>query len=252
MRSGNLLIVKRAVTGLLKNPWGFISGLGMSLFFLAVYSAGIGGIGFLPQFENGGYTAFILPLIIISLSIGSTGSAGQALNRDIQSGYFYRLYLTPVLRITFVAAPVMADMISMAVGTSIILIIGFFLKVPFAFGFLSFAGVVILAMLLAVALSGISAGLTVLTENLQAAQITGVVVFSMMFLSTTFLPFDMITSSWMKMTARINPLTYILEGMRFLLAGSSYIYFISGFMISLLLALISLVFAYNCTRKSLM
>ena len=74
----------------------------------------------------------------------------------------------------------------------------------------------------------------------------------MMFLSTTFLPFDMITSSWMKMTAGINPLTYILEGMRFLLAGSSYIYFISGFLISLLLALISLVFAYNCTRKSLM
>ena len=58
----------------------------MSLFFLLVYNAGIGGIGDMEAFGTGGYLSFVFPITIISLAMGSSSGAGQTLNADMQSG----------------------------------------------------------------------------------------------------------------------------------------------------------------------
>ncbi len=67
MRNPGMLIVGRALRRLISNPAPLLSGLGMSAFFLFVYDAAIGGIGFLPEFGGAGYMAFLLPMGVISL-----------------------------------------------------------------------------------------------------------------------------------------------------------------------------------------
>lgn len=252
MNNPGILVVKRALRGIIKNPGVYLSGLGMSLFFVVVYNAGIGGIEFLPQFENGGYLAFILPVGIISLGFGSSGGAGQALYRDMQSGYFYRLYLSPVPRASFVFAPIFADAVAIMAETAIILAAGYMFGVPFSHGMLSVIALVSLSLLWGVMLSGFSVGLIIRSGNPQSSQMIVMIAFTLMFLSTTFLPYDMITAGWFKTVLWINPITYLLEGMRFLLSGSSKLmFFVIGATFSFAGALAAILFAVTSAKKSL-
>ena len=54
MSTTNLLLIKRGILKLAKQPTAPIMGFAMSLFFLLVYKAGIGGIGHLDAFGEAG------------------------------------------------------------------------------------------------------------------------------------------------------------------------------------------------------
>lgn len=250
MSKANMLIIQRGVVKLLKQPAAPVMGFAMSLFFLLVYNAGIGGIGSLDAFGEAGYISFIFPLTIISLAMGSSAGAGQTLNADMQSGYFRRLYLTPVSRLVLVASPILADTFSTMVFTLLLLIIGMVSGVIFSFGILSFLGVLLLSLLWSLTLCGLSAGIMVRTGQHQSASIVTNAVFPLLFLSSTFLPRDLITSKWLLAVSWGNPVTYLLEGIRYLLGGTSGAWFFYLALVILsVTAVFSLWFALSSARK---
>jgi ABC-2 type transport system permease protein len=55
------------------------------------------------------------------------------------------------------------------------------------------------------------------TKNGAAAQAATFAFFPLIFLSTTFVPREYITATWLKWAATINPTTYIYDAMRSLL-----------------------------------
>ncbi len=67
--NSNILLIRRAIVKLIKQPSAPLMGFGMSLFFLIVYNAGIGGVGYLDIFEGKGYLSFLFPMTIISLAM---------------------------------------------------------------------------------------------------------------------------------------------------------------------------------------
>lgn len=225
-------------------------GFATSLFFLVVYNAGIGGVGSLDIFEGKGYLSFLFPIAIISLAMGSSAGAGQTLNADMQSGYFKRLYFSPASRWALIAAPMIADVMSSFFFTAILLGVGAVFGVTFQFGIFSVLGVLLLSLLWSVTLSGFSAGIMIRTGQPQSAAIVTNSVFPLIFLSTTFLPREMITAEWLLAVSWFNPATYILEGSRYLLAGTSDVWF---FLIAMgvfsLTTIISLAFALLSARK---
>lgn len=154
MNSPGLLIVSRALRSLAKNPVPVVMGLGMSLFFLVVYDAGLGGIGSLPQFGGVGYLAFLLPMGVVSLIFGSSAGSAQALSRDIQSGYFKRLALAPVPRWSFVLAAILADALGIFLSALAVLGVGALLGAQIRTGI---GGVLAVAALATLFGSGISA-----------------------------------------------------------------------------------------------
>lgn len=245
-----MLLVKRAVIRMLKRPFALMSGLGMSLFFLLVYNAGIGGIGHLPEFGGGGYLSFLLPMSLVSLAMGSAAGAGVSLHSDISSGYFRRLFLSPAPRWIFAAAPLAADSVSTLIGASVILAAGAVSGVSFRYGLLSVLGVLALALLWSIFLSAFSAGVMLRTGSAEGAKIVTSAVFPLIFLSSTFLPLELITARWLLAVSMVNPVTYLMEGMRFLLAGTSSAgYFHGGLFITASLAAASLIFALTGTRR---
>lgn len=221
MSKANFILISRGISKLIKQPSAPLTGFGMSLFFLLVYNAGIGGIGFLEAFGEKGYLAFIFPITIISLAMGSSAGAGQTLNADMQSGYFKRLYLSPVPRWILIVSPMLADTISSFAFTVILIIIGALVGLPFQFGIISVLGILLLSLLWSVTLCGFSAGIMVRTGQHQSAAIVTNAIFPLLFLSTTFLPRELITAGWLKSISWGNPVTYLLEGNRYLLAGTA-------------------------------
>lgn len=247
-----MLLVERAILRTLRRPAALLGGLGMSLFFLAVYSAGIGGVGFLPQFGDGGYLAFLFPMSLVSLAMGSAAGAGQSLYDDMVSGYFRRLYLSPLHRWTFVAAPIAADAVATGLGSLGILAAGLLFGVPVRFGAMSVLGLLLLSLLWGVTLSALSAGVMIRTGRPEGARIVTSTVFPLVFLSTTFMPRELITAHWLRAVSWANPVTYLLEGMRYLLAGTAPAeYLLIGLAFSFASAGAALAYALTGTRRVL-
>ena len=250
MNTAGKLMIIRSIAKLVKQPAAPLMGFGMSLFFLMVYNAGIGGIGFMSAFGKAGYLAFIFPITIISLAMGSSSGAGQTLNADMQSGYFRRLYLSPAPRWILVAAPMVADTLSSLVFTTILIAVGAIFGLPFQFGILSVLGVLLLSLLWSLILCGFSAGIMLRTGQHQSAAIVTNAVFPLLFLSTTFLPRELIMSKWLLIVSWGNPVTYVLEANRYLLGGtSSCLFFILGISILAFTAICSLAFAFSSAGK---
>jgi len=250
MNTADILLIRRGIIKLIKQPSAPIMGFGMSLFFLLVYNAGIGGIGSMDAFGTGGYLSFVFPITIISLAMGSSAGAGQTLNADMQSGYFRRLYLSPVSRWILVVAPMLADTISSLLFTLLLIIIGALFGVSFQFGFLSVLGILLLSFLWSLTLCGFSAGIMLRTGQHQSAAIVTNAVFPLLFLSTTFLPRELITAKWLLALSWGNPVTYILEGNRYLLAGTSPAgFFHMGLIIFTIASVVSVLFALSSAGK---
>jgi ABC-2 type transport system permease protein len=250
MNTANILLIERGIIKLIKNPSAPIMGFGMSLFFLLVYNAGIGGIGSMEAFGSGGYLSFVFPITIISLAMGSSAGAGQTLNADMQSGYFKRLYLSPAPRWILVVAPMLADTISSMVFTILLIIIGAIFGVSFQFGLMSVLGILLLSFLWSLTLCGFSAGIMLRTGQHQSAAIVTNAVFPLLFLSTTFLPRELITANWLLAVSWGNPVTYILEGNRYLLGGtSSASFFYIGLLIFAITSVVSVTFALSSANK---
>lgn len=250
MNNANILLIKRGIEKLAKQPAAPLMGFGMSLFFLLVYNAGIGGIGFMDAFGEGGYLAFIFPMAIISLAMGSSAGAGQTLNADMQSGYFKRLYMSPVPRYILVVAPMLADILSSFLFTAILIAVGAAFGMPFQYGIWSVLGVLVLSLLWSVTLCGFSVGVMLSTGQHQSASIVTNSVFILLFLSTTFLPRELIKAKWLLAVSWGNPVTYVLEANRYLLAGTSpRLFFVTGLIILFVTTIISVVFALSSAKK---
>ncbi len=247
-----MLLIKRGISRMMRKPFALIGGLGMSLFFLLVYQAGIGGIGYMSEFGGGGYLAFIMPMSLVSLAMGSAAGAGQSLHDDMNSGYFRRLYLSPAPRWNFVAAPLVADGTATFIGAAGVLAAGALFGVPFRFGLLSVAGLLLLSTMWGIILSALSAGVMLRTGSAEGAKMVTSAVFPLIFLSTTFLPRELITSKWLLTVSWINPVTYMMEAMRYLLAGTaSQGFFHAGLLITLAGTLAALIFAFTGGKKIL-
>lgn len=250
INTATFLLIKRGIEKLVKQPSAPLMGFGMSLFFLLVYNAGIGGIGSLEAFGSGGYLSFVFPITIISLAMGSSAGAGQTLNADMQSGYFRRLYLSPAPRWILVVAPMLADILSSLFFTAILIVIGAISGVSFQFGILSVLGILLLSFLWSLTLCGFSAGVMLRTGQHQTASVVTNAVFPLLFLSTTFLPRELIASRWLLTVSWCNPVTYILEGNRYLLAGTSpSLFFYIGLIIFVFTSVLSVAFALSSSKR---
>ncbi len=208
-----VLNVRRSLVTSLRVPAAIIPNVAISVFFLFVYNAGLGSVGELPGFP-GPYLGFILPVAIISAAIGGAGSAGQALVRDIESGYFTKLLLTPARRLALVWGPMVAGAVILIVQVALVLALAMLLGLHTKTGALGLLAVIGFAFLWGMAFAGYAVFIALLTKNAAAAQAATLAFFPLIFLSTTFVPKEYITATWLRWAATINPTTYVFEAMR--------------------------------------
>jgi len=246
-----LLLTRRSVRTTLRVPAAFLPSLAISVFFLFVYDAGLGNIAKLPGF-GGDYLGFILPVAIVSAAVSGAGSAGQALVRDLESRYLYKLLLTPASRAAIVLGPIIAGALELGVQVVIIIVLGVALGMRPATGLAGLLVVLLLALLWGVAFAGYAAGVALRTRNAQAAQAATFAFFPLIFLSTTFVPKELLAAEWLKVAATINPTTYVLDAMRaLLLHGWQGRQLLAGFVASVLFALVTSTFATLSARRVL-
>jgi ABC-2 type transport system permease protein len=211
-------LIGRALRVAAREPWAVFPNLAISVFFLVVYNAGLSGIARLPVFGGTPYLAFVVPVALVSGSVGGAGAAGQALIRDVETGVLAKWRTTPVARLAIVLAPMVAGMAQLVAETVGILGLALLLGLRIPTGVGGALGVVGLAAGWGLGFAGYAVAVALRSRSGRTAQTATFVFFPLIFLSDTFVPLQAIPARWFRVVARLNPTTYVFGAMRTLLS----------------------------------
>jgi len=209
------LLAGRSLRLLARSPESIVPNMLISVFLLLIFNAALGGAAaFVPELQGASYLAFLLPFTLITAVLDSP--AGQAVVRDIESGYFDKLLLTPVRRSALILGHIVAS------GLAVVLVAALLLAVALVMGLRPATGIggllvtLLFALLIGLGFSGFTVGVALRTGSAAATQGASFAFFPLAFLSTAFFPLDYL-QGWLQQVARINPITYLLGALRTLL-----------------------------------
>ena len=202
----------RALRESLRQPGLEVQNIFIPVFFLFVTVGAIGEISG-PAFGVDNYEGFQLPVAILQGAAGAAGTGGFGMVMDIERGYFDKLMLTPAPRLALVLGRLAADGVRVMVLATIITVVGLFLGAGMDAGVVGAVAFVLVAGLFGLAYSGIGLSIALRTGSVQAAQAGFLIFFPLLFLSPAFAPKE-VFSDWLELLATINPVTYVLEGLR--------------------------------------
>lgn len=205
-------LTARGLRETMRQPALEIGNVFIPLFFFAVTVGAIGNVA-ARGFGVENYTAFQMPVAVLQAVAGAAGTAGIATVTDIERGYFDKLMLTPTPRLSLALGRLGADGVRIMFLSGLILVAGLI----FGTGMKSGIGGIIMLMAMSgifgLSYSGIGLAIALKTGSAQAAQTSFLIFFPLIFLSPAFAPKE-VFAPWMEFLATINPVTYILEGMR--------------------------------------
>ncbi len=206
------LLTLRALRESVRQPANEAANAFIPLFFYVVTVGAVGSVA-REAFGVADYKGFQLPVAVLQGAAGVASGAGLALTLDIQSGYFEKLALTSTPRLAIVLGRMLADAVKAVILGAGIVVLAVLYGSGFATGA---AGVVVLlgaTFGFALAYSGIGVAIALRTGSPQAAQAGFIIFFPLLFLAPTFAPVE-VFAPWLEAVARVNPVTYILVGMR--------------------------------------
>src|SRR4051794_36859723 len=210
-------LTRRALNEILRVPGGAIPGVLAPTIFMLGLSAVFGAAARL-----GGYGAdfrtFIIPVGLLQ-GAGFTGAAtGVNLARDIEQGWFDRLLLAPAPRSVLLTGIVASASLRALLPASLLLTVALVLGVhsPGATGLLLAAGLS-MALAAAAACWGVTVALRFRTQ--QAAPLMQIGSFVAVLFTTAYAPHALL-AGWLQTVSDVNPVTYVLEGVRQGFVGS--------------------------------
>lgn len=205
-------LMVRALRDALRQPAVEATNIFIPMFFFAVTVGAIGSIAG-PAFGVTNFLGFQMPVAVLQAVASVAGSAGLGTVTDMERGYFDKLLLTPSPRLALVVGRMASDCVRAMALTAIIVVVGVSFGSGMAAGPLGALLLIGMAGGFGLAYSGIGMAIALRTGSAQAAQAGFLLFFPLLFLSPAFAPKE-IFSGWLRFLATINPITYILQGMR--------------------------------------
>ena len=209
---------RRAFRNIVRVPIGNLPSLIIPLFILAVNVGALGAIASRQiDVGEGGYLAFFLPTALVLSITNSAVSSGMGVVRDMDSGYFDKLLLAPISRLSILLGRLSADGFRASLQATLLLTVGLIFGSGLASGPLGFLVIVAMLAVWALAYAGISLAIALRTGSIDATQSSFLIGFPLVFLSTATVPLELM-SPWMRAFAEVNPVTYILNAVRSLIS----------------------------------
>lgn len=210
-----LALSRRALNEILRVPGASIPGVLAPTIFMIGISGVFGAAAQLPQFAGdvgSDFRTFIIPVGMLQ-GAGFTGAAtGVNLARDIERGWFDRLLTGPAPRTVLLAGIVGSACLRSLLPATFLVTVAYALGTEVEhFGGLLLAIPLIMGFAAAMACWGCIIALRFGTQ--QAAPLMQMVAFASILLTTAYAP-EALLSDWLRAIAEVNPITYVLEGVR--------------------------------------
>jgi oleandomycin transport system permease protein len=215
----SFILAKRTVTKMIRNPEQFIDvtvqPIIMTVLFVFIFGGAVAG-------STADYLPFVLPGIIVQTIMFTSLTIGVNLNTDIQKGVFDRFRSLPISRSAPLLGAVAGDIVRHVIAIGVTLIFATIIGFRFGTPWFSVLGAVGLIVLFAVSLCWVSVLIGMLARSSGAVQgLSFLIVFPLTFGSSTFVQADTLPD-WLQGWVSINPVTHVIEAMRGLISGTSY------------------------------
>ncbi len=205
-------LARRGLNEILRVPGASIPGiLAPTIFMIGGYSM-FGRLDFLPGFEGASYLNWIFPIGMLQSAAFTGAATGVNLARDIESGWFDRMLLSPISRGTILAGIVVSAMIRLLLPVVLLLCIGWMVGMAWP----GFDGILIalpLAMVFTAAMASWSCSLAMRFGSQDAAPLMQSTGFVLVQFSTAFAPLALL-APWLRGVAQANPTSYVIAGVR--------------------------------------
>jgi len=204
----------RSVLRTARQPIMIVPTLVFPLFLLAVNASGLDAATEIPGFPTGSYLTFALAFPFMQGAIFATNTAGTNLADDIGSGFFNRLSLTPMRSSALLAGQLAGVMLVTAIQAVAYLAVGLAAGASLGAGALGVPVLFALSLMIGAAFGAIGLFVGLRSGSGEAVQGLFPLMFVLLFLSSAAMPRDLIQEDWFQTVATINPVSYLIEGIR--------------------------------------
>ncbi len=211
------LIAWRSVRRTMRQPANIIAPLTFPILLLAINSSGLRAATHIPGFPTDSFVSFFLPFAFIQGALFAAMTAGTDLARDIDTGFLNRLALTPMSGTGLLAGQLGGAMAQALLQAFVYLGVGLALGVHFASGLQGIAVLIVLALTIGAAWGSVGIWIALRTGSGEAVQSQFPILFFFIIISSMNLPRNLIEADWFRTAATLNPVSYMIEGLRSLI-----------------------------------
>lgn len=208
------VLARRAMLKTLRQPFQLFPIIFFPVILLAVNASGLRAVTRLPGFPTHSYVSFAIAVAFVQGAMFSLINIGTNLAEDIESGFFNRLALTPLRRISLIGGLLVGVAALGAMQSTVYILVGLLAGAHLQAGF---AGAVVVILLGSLAATGFGAWGCVAalrTGSGEAVQGLFPLFFVFIFLSSSSLPRQLLKTGWFHTVATWNPISYLIEGFR--------------------------------------
>jgi ABC-2 type transport system permease protein len=210
-------IAGRSVTRTFRQPGVMIANVSFPLLLLAVNSGGLRSATRLPGFPTDSFLDFFLPFSFLQGAVFAALVAGTDLGRDIDTGFLNRLALTPMRGGALLFGQLGGAVALGAIQAAVYLAVGLAAGARWVTGIPGIVVLVVLALAVALAFGALGLFLALRAGSGEGVQSAFPLLFFLLFISSMLLPRNLIEADWFRIAATLNPVSYMIEGMRSLI-----------------------------------
>ena len=239
----------RTLKNVFTNPALFFPSLLFPLFFFTAFAGGLSQVSQVPGFDfPPGYTAFQFCFVLVQSAAFGGVFTGFGIARDFESGFARRLLLAAPNRTGIVLGYALAALVRWTVTATVLTIVALAVGMNVFGGAVDVVGMYTLALLINLAGVLWASGVAMRFRTIQAGPIMQMPVFLILFFAPVYVPLDLLTG-WIESVATLNPLTYVLEAVRSMLAGDG-VHVVSAFVIAAGLVALFSIWSLRGLRKA--
>ena len=210
-------VAHRSITRTLRQRALLVFPLLFPLILFAINGSSLSAATKIPGFPTSSYRAFALALPFIQGALFVAVSTGTDLARDIETGFFNRLALTPLRPTALLVGQLGGSLVLACIQCVVYLLVGLATGVAIVSGVGGAFVLLALAILIAFAFGSLGALLALRFGTGEAVQGIFPLLFVTVFLSSSSLPRNLIKVTWFRDVATYNPVSYLIEGIRSLI-----------------------------------
>lgn len=203
-------ITERSLKLIPRFPSTFIPSLIMPVFFVVAFAGAFSGLVNLPGFPVPKMIDWILPMTTLQGCAFAGITTGMAVARDLENGFFDRFVMSPAPRTALLAGPLLASVLRAFFPLVLLPIIGLLGGANFQEGVYTLWPLAVGGLGTALIAGMWAVGLALRARSSQAAPMMQMPMFLAFFVSTAQMPIELL-SGWVKVVARFNPMTNVLE-----------------------------------------
>jgi len=212
-------LAARIIRKLVRQPFFAFRPLLMPLLFFIAFTGALSAFTNTKGFTYYQYTAFEFVVILYIASVMAAIFTGFDMAGDFESGLGRRLMLGAPRRMAIVGGYLVVAFVRAVIAIVVVSIVGVVLGLNVHGSPLEFAGIVVFALILNVAVMLYGAGIALRFQSTASGTLIFIPSYIALFLTPVFVPRALL-SGWLKAVAGVNPLTPIIECGRGLMAGS--------------------------------